>query len=129
MADSPASEIPSSKEGSRTTQTGTPKATYIPAPHRLRIAAWVVDSLIIALIILTLPQPIRLLVPLLFLIFYHTFQIWMVQQTLGKALFALKVERIGKKRAPLRRNRGSSGYWRDAAWVTSSLTWSASAVS
>ena len=74
-----------------------PTISYRPAPHGLRIAAWFIDLLIIVLVVAFLPQPIPPILPLAFLVAYHTVLIWLVEQTPGKALMGLKVKRIGHR--------------------------------
>jgi len=74
----------------------TREGTYLPAPHSLRALAWLVDGAIVMGIFTLLPQPVYYLVFLVLLVSYHTISIWLVQQTIGKALVGLEVKRIGK---------------------------------
>lgn len=70
---------------------------YIPCPHGLRAAAWLIDSLILVSVFAFLPQPLNYLLLLALFVAYHAVLIWLVEQTVGKALLGLKVKRIGKK--------------------------------
>lgn len=83
-----------------------------PPPHRLRIVAWLIDYLIVILVFAFLPQPLYyLLFVVLLIIIYHTVLIWLVQQTIGKALLGLEVKRVGKKASLLWAfGRASLGY-------------------
>lgn len=96
------------------TQTATPQeeAYFPPAPHGLRAAAWLIDYVIVMLVVAIMPQPVRYFLPLALFIAYHTVLIWLVQQTIGKALLGLRVERNGKKPGFLRAlGRVSLGYF------------------
>ena len=85
--------------------------SYLAAPHRLRAAAWTVDCFLLLILISTLPQPLRFLIPLGLFILYHTILVYFTQQTIGKALFGLRVERIGGPPGFLwALGRGSVGY-------------------
>ena len=76
-------------------ETLPPEDSYLVAPQRLRAAAWTVDCFLLLILIATLPQPLRFLIPLGLFILYHTILVYFTQQTVGKALFGLRVERIG----------------------------------
>ena len=88
--------------------------TIFPAPHGLRLAAWLIDLLLVVIVFSLLPQPLSY--PLSFLLFiallitYHTLQIWLMKQTFGKALFGLKVTWIEDRHA-LIRALGRSSFW------------------
>jgi uncharacterized RDD family membrane protein YckC len=71
--------------------------TSTPAPHGLRVAAWLIDGFVVAVIFALLPQPLPILMLLLLLSAYHTLLLWLTQQTVGKALVGLKVHRIDAK--------------------------------
>src|SRR6266851_3173439 len=88
----------------------------LAAPHWRRALAWLLDVALGVFVVLLLarasPSFLSLLsgrkaerdVPmtpfvLLFLVAYHTCSIWLTQQTAGKALLRLRVERAGGKRA------------------------------
>lgn len=66
----------------------------LPAPHALRILAWLVDLLVVSAVLLFLPQPLSYLLFLLLLISYHSLLTWLVGETLGKALLGLRVARL-----------------------------------
>ena len=70
---------------------------FVPAPHGLRLAAWVIDCLIVGIVFAALPQPLPLILPLLLLVVYHAVLLWLTQQTVGKALLGLRVRRIGRE--------------------------------
>jgi alkaline phosphatase D len=70
---------------------------FVPAPHGLRLGAWVIDCLIVGIVFAALPQPLPLILPLLLLVVYHTVLLWLTQQTVGKALLGLRVRRIGRE--------------------------------
>ncbi|MGH8583676.1 MAG: RDD family protein [Gammaproteobacteria bacterium] len=85
---------------------------YLPAPHGLRAVAWLIDGLIITIIFAFLPQPLTYLLLVAFFVAYHTVLVWWFQQTVGKALFGLRVKRIGKKPGVFwALGRASLGYW------------------
>lgn len=85
---------------------------YLPAPHGLRAAAWLIDGLIITSIFAFLPQPLNYLLLVALFVAYHTVLVWWVQQTVGKALLGLRVKRIGKKPGVFwALGRASLGYW------------------
>ena len=75
--------------------------THRPAPHGLRASAWIVDLLLVLLVFAFLPQPISILLFLTLFIAYHTILIWLVGQTVGKALVGLRVNRPRGKRGIL----------------------------
>lgn len=68
-----------------------------PAPHGIRFAAWLIDFVIVTLIFMMVPQPLYYLLFLAIYVTYHTLLIWLLQQTVGKAVCGLKVEHIGRK--------------------------------
>jgi uncharacterized RDD family membrane protein YckC len=70
---------------------------YSPAPIGLRISAWIIDIFIIALLGFFLPQPFPPILLLIIFIAYHSILIWLVGQTIGKALMGLRVQRIMDK--------------------------------
>ncbi len=75
--------------------TETIGTSFIPSPHGLRIVAWLIDAAVIALVFAALPQPLPLLLLLVLVAAYHTVLLWLTQQTVGKALLGLRVQRIG----------------------------------
>ncbi len=70
---------------------------HFSAPHGLRIGAWLIDCIILAIVFAMLPQPLPYILFISLLIAYHAISLWLVQQTVGKALLGLKVYRIGSK--------------------------------
>jgi len=65
------------------------------APGSLRLLAALVDLAVCAALVTALPQTSHAsLYALAVFIGYHTLLVWLLQQTVGKALFGLKVERI-----------------------------------
>jgi uncharacterized RDD family membrane protein YckC len=85
---------------------------YYPAPHGLRIAAWLIDLFVVFLMVLFLPQPFPPILPILIFIAYHAVQIWLVDQTIGKALMGIKVKRVDHKPSLIwSLGRASIGYF------------------
>jgi len=85
MSGPPAAGIPAQPEG------------LLVAPLGLRAAAWLIDLAIVALVAIFFPPTDHAaLVVLTFFIVYHAVLIGLLQQTAGKALLGLKVERLGK---------------------------------
>jgi uncharacterized RDD family membrane protein YckC len=79
-------------------QTAPEPEARLVAPHRLRAAAGLIDLAIIGLVIVAVPPGDHLFLFVLgVFIAYHTVLIWLMQQTVGKGLFGLRVERSGKK--------------------------------
>jgi uncharacterized RDD family membrane protein YckC len=76
-----------------------PVATGVPAlaPNGLRAAAFLVDAVLVAALFRMSPgtSPWALL-PALF-VAYHTVQLWLVQRTVGKAIFSLRVRRVERE--------------------------------
>ncbi|UCH46869.1 MAG: RDD family protein [Betaproteobacteria bacterium] len=77
-----------------------------------RILAAVADGLVLLIVVALLPQPISVLLALSLFVAYHTILIYLMQQTLGKALFGLKVVRLTKEKPGLlwAFGRASFGY-------------------
>lgn len=86
--------------------------TLLVAPHGLRAAAFLIDLAIVALVAIFFPPTDHAaLFILAFFIVYHTALVGLVQQTAGKALLGLKVERLGKRPSwPWSLARASLGY-------------------
>ena len=70
---------------------------FVPAPHGVRVLAGLADGLFLLTVVAALPQPIRPLWVLVLFVAYHTILISLIQQTLGKAQFGLKIVRLAKK--------------------------------
>ena len=86
--------------------------TIFPAPHGLRLAAWLIDLLLVGIVFSVLPQPLSYLLFIALFITYHTLLIWLMQQTFGKALFGLKVTWIEDRHAVFKAfGRSSLGYF------------------
>jgi len=68
------------------------------APHGLRALAWLIDFVFVAVWVHVTPSIDHSAVFVLaLLVAYHTVLIWLVQQTVGKALLGLRVERLAGK--------------------------------
>ena len=66
-------------------------------PHSLRLAALIIDFLIVILVVMFgLPQPVRFIFPLGLFFGYHTIRVWRFHRSFGKALLGLRV-RVGKR--------------------------------
>jgi uncharacterized RDD family membrane protein YckC len=81
------------------TSDAPPAATGgpIPAPHGVRAAAFLVDAGLVAALFYFSPRhaPWALL-PAIF-VAYHTVLLWLVQRTVGKSIFSLRVRRVEKE--------------------------------
>lgn len=88
------------------------KATAAPAPHGLRLLAWIIDVGVVMAVVIVSPQPIPLALPLGLWILYHATLVWLTQRTVGKALAGLRVERNNgqKVTAAWSFGRASLGY-------------------
>jgi uncharacterized RDD family membrane protein YckC len=85
-------------EGGKSSNEAGHEGTFLPAPHSLRAVAWLIDFVLVIGIFSLLPQPVYYLGFFVLLVSYHTIFIWLVQQTIGKALVGLEVKRIGEKK-------------------------------
>jgi hypothetical protein len=74
--------------------------TFIPAPHGLRAAAWLIDLAVVIIVFAFLPQPFYYLLFLALFVAYHAVQVWLRHKTIGKALLGLEVRRIGRNPGP-----------------------------
>lgn len=69
----------------------------LPAPHGLRLVAWLIDCLVLFSVLVFAPQPVTFLLVLTLFVGYHTVLVWLTGQTVGKALLGLRVKRLGQK--------------------------------
>ena len=90
----------------------SPPGDFAPAPHGLRLGAWLIDCFFLAIVFSTLPSSTSRFALICLFIVYHTTLLWLLQQTLGKALLGLKVARVGKPASLLWAfGRSSAGYF------------------
>ena len=87
-------------------------AVPAPAPHGLRAAAFLVDAGLVAALFYVSPSATPwALAPALF-VAYHTVLLWLVQRSVGKAIFSLRVRRVEREPTFLwALGRSSLGYF------------------
>lgn len=85
----------------------------MPAPHGLRLAAWLIDWVIVFLLFrLALPKPSDILLLILLIVAYHTAFLWLTGATIGKAILGLRVIRsVGKPPLFWALGRSGLGYF------------------
>ncbi len=84
----------------------------VPASVALRATAWLIDLCVVGAVVAVSRLPLAYGVPLVLFILYHTFAVWLTQQTLGKAILGLIVIRTDKEPSlPWAFGRASIGYF------------------
>lgn len=76
------------------TSTSAPNVEQRHAPLRARVAAALVDGVVLVVVCAFLPQPFPPVLPLVLLVCYQTLTTWWLRASVGKALLGLRVVRL-----------------------------------
>jgi uncharacterized RDD family membrane protein YckC len=86
------------EESTRTpTPTSPPTGERRHAPLRARVAAALVDGVVLVVVCALLPQPFPPVLPLVLLVCYQALTTWWLRASVGKALLGLRVVRLEGK--------------------------------